>query len=41
LKELGATVVGSNCHQGPEDMLKVGKIIREAVQGPISLLPIT
>jgi len=41
LRTSGATVVGSNCHLGPTDILKVGKVIRQSVSGPISLLPIT
>ena len=40
LRKAGADVVGSNCHLGPKDMLKVGEKIRKAVEGPIALLPI-
>lgn len=40
LRKLGADVVGSNCHLGPDDMLEVGTRLKKAVEGPISLLPI-
>lgn len=41
LRNQGATVVGSNCHLGPNDILKVGEVIRKTIEGPISLLPVT
>jgi betaine-homocysteine S-methyltransferase len=40
LKEKGADVVGFNCARGPETILPLGKQLREAVDGPIALVPV-
>jgi methionine synthase I (cobalamin-dependent) len=36
LKEAGADVVGLNCHNGPDTILKNLRIVRDAVTGPLA-----
>lgn len=40
LREAGATVVGFNCARGPQTILPLGKKLRAAVNGSISLVPV-
>jgi betaine-homocysteine S-methyltransferase len=40
LAKHGADVVGYNCARGPQTILPLGKKLREAVSGPIALVPV-
>jgi betaine-homocysteine S-methyltransferase len=40
LAQNGADVVGYNCARGPETILPLGRKLRDAVDGPIALVPV-
>ncbi len=40
LSQAGADVVGYNCARGPDTLLPLGRKLREAVAGPIALVPV-
>jgi betaine-homocysteine S-methyltransferase len=40
LSQNGADVVGYNCARGPETILPLGRKLRDAVSGPIALVPV-
>ena len=40
LADSGADVVGFNCARGPETILPLGRKLRDAVSGPIALVPV-
>lgn len=40
LAAAGADVVGYNCARGPETLLPLGRKLRDAVNGPIALVPV-
>jgi betaine-homocysteine S-methyltransferase len=40
LASAGADVVGYNCARGPQTLLPLGRKLREAVDGPIALVPV-
>lgn len=40
LKDEGADVVGFNCARGPQTILPLGQSLRQAVDGPVALVPV-
>lgn len=40
LAKAGADIVGYNCARGPETILPLGRKLRDAVDGPIALVPV-